>query len=157
MLLKRKLGIQNIIECYDSREVMRLLAEHAVDLVLLDYSMPYLDGEEVLAQIQRKYANMLNVIVLSGQEHRHKEKNCTDLGNCPQQGRRHGVDTRHRGKCNGRRSTLAGCQKIVIIGGGGAGLATGVYGQLKGYETEIIEMHTVPGGQCKLSTDVEIG
>ncbi len=80
MLLKRKLGIQNIIECYDSREVMRLLAEHAVDLVLLDYSMPYLDGEEVLAQIQRKYANMLNVIVLSGQEHRHKEKNCADLG-----------------------------------------------------------------------------
>jgi phytoene desaturase len=39
-------------------------------------------------------------------------------------------------------------KKIVIIGGGVAGLAAGIYGQKNGYDTEIIEMHTVPGGQC---------
>ena len=39
-------------------------------------------------------------------------------------------------------------RKIVIIGGGVAGLAAGIYGQKNGYTTEIIEMHTVPGGQC---------
>ncbi len=39
-------------------------------------------------------------------------------------------------------------KKIVIIGGGVAGLSAGIYGQLSGYDTEIIEMHTVPGGQC---------
>ncbi len=39
-------------------------------------------------------------------------------------------------------------KKIVIIGGGVAGLSAGIYGQKYGYDTEIIEMHTLPGGQC---------
>lgn len=38
--------------------------------------------------------------------------------------------------------------KILIIGGGVAGLSTGIYGQLNGYDTEILEMHSQPGGQC---------
>jgi len=38
--------------------------------------------------------------------------------------------------------------KVIIIGGGVAGLSTGIYGQLNGYDTEILEMHTLPGGQC---------
>jgi phytoene dehydrogenase-like protein len=39
-------------------------------------------------------------------------------------------------------------KKVIIIGGGIAGLSAGIYGQLNGYDTEIIEMHTIPGGQC---------
>ncbi len=39
-------------------------------------------------------------------------------------------------------------KKIVIIGGGVAGLSAGIYGRMNGFETEIIEMHTIPGGQC---------
>ncbi len=39
-------------------------------------------------------------------------------------------------------------KKLVIIGGGVAGLSAGIYGQLNGFETEILEMHTIPGGQC---------
>lgn len=38
--------------------------------------------------------------------------------------------------------------KLIIIGGGIAGLAAGVFGQMKGFDTEIYEMHTIPGGQC---------
>jgi phytoene desaturase len=38
--------------------------------------------------------------------------------------------------------------KIIIIGGGIAGLSAGVFGQKYGFETEIFEMHAVPGGQC---------
>ena len=38
--------------------------------------------------------------------------------------------------------------KIIIIGGGIAGLSAGVFGQKYGFETEIFEMHTAPGGQC---------
>ena len=37
---------------------------------------------------------------------------------------------------------------IIIIGAGMGGLAAGVYGQINGYETQIFEMHTRPGGQC---------
>ncbi len=39
-------------------------------------------------------------------------------------------------------------RKIVIIGGGIAGLSTGCYGRMNGYDTEIFEMHTIPGGVC---------
>jgi len=39
-------------------------------------------------------------------------------------------------------------KKIVIIGGGIAGLTAGIYARLNGFDTEIIEMHSVTGGQC---------
>lgn len=39
-------------------------------------------------------------------------------------------------------------RKIIIIGGGIAGLSTGCYGRMNGYDTEIFEMHTLPGGVC---------
>ncbi len=39
-------------------------------------------------------------------------------------------------------------KKIAIIGGGVAGLSAGVYLQMNGYDTEIFEMHNLPGGVC---------
>jgi phytoene dehydrogenase-like protein len=39
-------------------------------------------------------------------------------------------------------------KKIAIIGAGIAGLSAGCYGQMNGYDTEIFEMHAVPGGVC---------
>ncbi len=39
-------------------------------------------------------------------------------------------------------------KSIIIIGAGVGGLATGIYGQLNGYKTQIFEMHYLPGGQC---------
>lgn len=39
-------------------------------------------------------------------------------------------------------------KKIVVIGGGVAGLSAGIYARLNGFDTEIIEMHSVTGGQC---------
>jgi phytoene desaturase len=39
-------------------------------------------------------------------------------------------------------------KKVTIIGGGVGGLSAGIYGQLNGFDTEIVEMHTIPGGQC---------
>lgn len=37
---------------------------------------------------------------------------------------------------------------VIIIGGGFAGLAAGIYAQLNGYKTEIYELHNLPGGLC---------
>ena len=39
-------------------------------------------------------------------------------------------------------------KKVVIIGGGVAGLSAGIYSALNGFDTEILEMHSVAGGQC---------
>ncbi len=35
---------------------------------------------------------------------------------------------------------------IIIIGSGVGGLSTGIYGQMNGYQTTILEQHTIPGG-----------
>ncbi|MDQ7091559.1 MAG: NAD(P)/FAD-dependent oxidoreductase [Methylococcales bacterium] len=39
-------------------------------------------------------------------------------------------------------------KKVLIIGGGLGGLSTGCYAQMNGYESEIFEMHEIPGGCC---------
>jgi len=39
-------------------------------------------------------------------------------------------------------------EKVIIIGGGVAGLSAGIYAAMNGFDTEILEMHTVAGGQC---------
>lgn len=39
-------------------------------------------------------------------------------------------------------------KKVVIIGGGIAGLSAGIYSAMNGFDTEVIEMNAVAGGQC---------
>ncbi len=39
-------------------------------------------------------------------------------------------------------------KKILIIGGGIAGLSAGIYAKVNGFDAEIIEMHSATGGQC---------
>lgn len=39
-------------------------------------------------------------------------------------------------------------KKIIIIGGGIAGLSTGIYAQMNGYHATIFEKHSKPGGLC---------
>ena len=39
-------------------------------------------------------------------------------------------------------------KKVIIIGVGIAGLSAGCYLRMNGYDTEIFELHTTPGGLC---------
>ena len=39
-------------------------------------------------------------------------------------------------------------KKICIIGAGVSGLSTGCYAQMNGFDSEIYEMHSIPGGVC---------
>ncbi len=39
-------------------------------------------------------------------------------------------------------------KRVLIIGAGMAGLSAGIHAQANGYDTEIFEMHTIPGGLC---------
>jgi phytoene dehydrogenase-like protein len=39
-------------------------------------------------------------------------------------------------------------KKVIIIGAGIAGLSAGCYLRMNGYDTEIFELHTIPGGLC---------
>lgn len=37
---------------------------------------------------------------------------------------------------------------LIVIGGGFAGLSAGIYAQMNGYQAQIFEMHSLPGGLC---------
>ncbi len=39
-------------------------------------------------------------------------------------------------------------KSIIIIGAGISGLAAGCYGRMNGYQTDLFEMHSLPGGVC---------
>ena len=39
-------------------------------------------------------------------------------------------------------------KKVLIAGGGIAGLSAGCYALMNGFDTSIFEMHSIPGGLC---------
>jgi len=61
----RLAGMNNILLCSDSREVMGILARQEIEVVLLDLTMPFVSGEELLARIPPEYPD-LPVIVITG-------------------------------------------------------------------------------------------
>ncbi len=67
VLLKRKVGITNIVTCSDPLEVMPMLAARAVSIVLLDFTMPGLMGDQVLVKIKNEFPE-IPVILLTGSD-----------------------------------------------------------------------------------------
>ncbi|MGP4002413.1 phytoene desaturase family protein [Streptomyces sp. 8N706] len=47
-----------------------------------------------------------------------------------------------------RDRTPGGSPRVIIIGAGVSGMATGCYAQMSGMETRILEKHVLPGGCC---------
>jgi DNA-binding NtrC family response regulator len=58
-------GINNIINCNDSREVFHILSQQDVEIILLDLSMPYIGGEDLLPQITEEYPG-IPIIIITG-------------------------------------------------------------------------------------------
>jgi DNA-binding NtrC family response regulator len=65
MTLSMDGGINNIIRCQDSRDVMNILATENVGLILLDINMPNISGDELLPQIVSAHPG-IPVIIVSG-------------------------------------------------------------------------------------------
>lgn len=63
--LARDLSINNVILCKDSREVLLIVKERQLSAVILDITMPYLTGEDLLPQIIEIQPE-LPVLMLSG-------------------------------------------------------------------------------------------
>lgn len=64
-IILRQAGIENVRLCMDSREVMPMVASEAFDAVILDLTMPYRGGEELLPEIHGACPD-LPVIVMTG-------------------------------------------------------------------------------------------
>jgi len=61
-------GINNLLLCHDSREVMPLLAETEVEAILLDISMPHLTGDVLLEQIREAFPQIPVIIVTASDD-----------------------------------------------------------------------------------------
>jgi DNA-binding NtrC family response regulator len=72
-------GINNIITCQDSRDVMDIFARTEVDVLLLDLTMPHLPGQELLARIRELYPQV-PVIIITGTADVATAVSCMKLG-----------------------------------------------------------------------------
>jgi len=79
MLLERTLGVTHLVACSDSRETSRLLAEGDYSLMLLDLTMPFRSGVEVLTEAAER-APLLPVIILTGRNEVELAVRCMKLG-----------------------------------------------------------------------------
>lgn len=77
--LKSSAGLNHLLTCDDSREVMGILSEIEVSVVILDLNMPHLSGNELLDQIAQDYPQ-IPVIVLSGLNQLETAVSCVKQG-----------------------------------------------------------------------------
>ncbi|TLM65394.1 MAG: sigma-54-dependent Fis family transcriptional regulator [Deltaproteobacteria bacterium] len=79
MTLARKAGINHVIALSDPRDVFPLLEKRRISMALVDYTMPYVSGEELLEHFGRDYPDV-PVIVLTGRDQVELAVRCMKLG-----------------------------------------------------------------------------
>lgn len=61
-------GINNVIECKDSRDVIRLLSSQEVGVIVLDLSMPHVSGFDLLKEITEDHPDIPTIIITAANE-----------------------------------------------------------------------------------------
>ncbi|MBW2742656.1 MAG: sigma-54-dependent Fis family transcriptional regulator [Deltaproteobacteria bacterium] len=61
-------GIKNIMRCQDSRDVQTLLSNRKIGVILLDLTMPFISGDELLPIITRDFPEILLIIITGNTE-----------------------------------------------------------------------------------------
>jgi DNA-binding NtrC family response regulator len=77
--LKLNAGINNVITCSDSREVLDVMAREEISILLLDLNMPHLSGLDLLSSIVEHHPS-IPVIILSGMNQLETAVRCMRLG-----------------------------------------------------------------------------
>jgi DNA-binding NtrC family response regulator len=72
-------GIENVVLCQDSREVRTLLKARKFEVILLDLTMPYITGEELLPLIVQDYPE-IPVIIITGDIEVETAVRCMQIG-----------------------------------------------------------------------------
>ena len=77
--LLRMAGLNNIITCSDSREVMNIVSSQEIEIILLDLSMPHLPGEKVLSMVADKFPE-IPVVIITAAVNENSAVKCMELG-----------------------------------------------------------------------------
>jgi len=72
--LLQNVGYSNIVSTQDPRQVLNLFAQHHCDLLLLDLNMPYMDGYEVMAQLNSVAGDEMPTILMLTAQHAQEYK-----------------------------------------------------------------------------------
>lgn len=67
-LTLRAQGISHLVTCRDSRKVSELLSRRPFDVMLLDLTMPFLAGEEILSRVRERYPEVQVIVVTAMDE-----------------------------------------------------------------------------------------
>jgi DNA-binding NtrC family response regulator len=78
-IVLRKNGFNNIEPCQDSRSVLDLLSKKEMEVVLLDLTLPYIGGEDLLTDIIKDYPE-LPVLIVTGNNKIETAVNCIKQG-----------------------------------------------------------------------------
>ncbi len=74
-----RVGLTDVRQCSDSREVMGILQREKIDLILLDLTMPHMTGDELLPLIAEQHPE-IPVIILTGLNQIETAVECMRLG-----------------------------------------------------------------------------
>ena len=61
-------GINNILCVQDSRDVLDTLSKHRTGIVLLDLTMPYISGQELLSRIREDFPEIATIVITGTNE-----------------------------------------------------------------------------------------
>ncbi len=64
-MLSKKKNINVVATAADGNEVLSIVKDHHIDIILMDLSMPFLDGIQTMEQLFKENYN-IKVIILSG-------------------------------------------------------------------------------------------
>ncbi len=78
-LTLRSAGINNIITCQDSRKVMDIIAQQPISVMVLDLTMPHINGAEILIKTVEEFPH-IPVIIISGLDQVETAVNCIKQG-----------------------------------------------------------------------------
>ncbi len=79
MIVLRASGVNNVVTCEDSREIMAHLTNNDVGVLLLDLSMPHIRGEELLPVINEQFPE-IPVLIITGANDVEMAVQCMKLG-----------------------------------------------------------------------------
>lgn len=78
-LTLRSAGINNILTCQDSRKVMDIISVQPISVIVLDLTMPHINGAEILIKAVEEFPH-IPVIIISGLDQVETAVNCIKQG-----------------------------------------------------------------------------
>jgi DNA-binding NtrC family response regulator len=75
----RSAGITNLKSCQDSREVLSLISDLDPAVILMDLTMPYIMGDQLLTELQVQYPG-IPVVIITGNNELETAVHCMKIG-----------------------------------------------------------------------------